>query len=134
MSWSSFYPAEICGVRIKAGTGCETIAPIELDPVAIPIVRGSGTAEMTKPSRKALAPKVLEPCRRQLGVAHRVLYVSVPEIGLQRPGVVAGIGQRIATGMPKHVGMNPELEARLDAGPLHHLGEARRAERRAAFR
>jgi hypothetical protein len=34
----------------------------------------------------------------------------------RRAGVVAGIGQRIATGMPQHVGTNPELEARLDAG------------------
>ena len=39
-----------------------------------------------------IAPKVLEPVRRQLGVAHRVLNVSVPEPSLQRPGVVAGVG------------------------------------------
>jgi hypothetical protein len=44
-------------------------------------------------------------------IAHCVLNAFVPQIGLQRPGIVAGIGQRIATGMPKHVGMNAEFEA-----------------------
>jgi hypothetical protein len=39
-----------------------------------------------------LVPEVLEPVRRQLGVAHRVLDVLVPEPNLQRPGVVAGVG------------------------------------------
>jgi hypothetical protein len=89
---------------------------------------------MTNRPGKLLSPKVPEPCRRQLRVSHRVLNVSVPEIGLQRPSIVSGIGQRIATGMPQHVGMNPELEARLEAGPLYHLSEARRTERRATLR
>jgi hypothetical protein len=48
------------------------------------------------------APEVLEPVRRQLGVTHRVLNVSVPEPSLQRPGVVAGIGQRVAAAVPQH--------------------------------
>jgi hypothetical protein len=39
-----------------------------------------------------LPPEVLEPIRRQLGVAHRVLDVLVPKPCLQRPGVVATIG------------------------------------------
>jgi|SRR6266404_2069172 hypothetical protein len=39
-----------------------------------------------------LPPEVLEPVRRQLGVPDCVLDVFVPEIGLQRAGVVAGIG------------------------------------------
>ena len=37
-------------------------------------------------------PEVLKPIRCQLGVAHRVLDVLVPEPGLQRPGIVAGVG------------------------------------------
>jgi hypothetical protein len=41
---------------------------------------------------KCLAPEVLEPVRRQLGVAHRVLDVFMAEPRLQRPRVVAGIG------------------------------------------
>jgi hypothetical protein len=101
---------------------------------APPFGGGFGNGRNDEAAPEGLSPKVLEPCRRQLGVAHRVLNVSVPEIGLQRLGVVAGIGQRIATGMPQHVGMNPELEARLDTGPLYHLGETRRAERSATFR
>src|SRR5215813_15506665 len=56
-----------------------------------------------------LAPEVLEPVRCQLGVTHRVLNVSVPEPSLQRPGVVAGVGQGIAAGMPQHVRMYREL-------------------------
>src|SRR5262245_13362521 len=50
-----------------------------------------------------LAPEVLEPVRRQFGVAHRVLDVLVPEPCLQRPGVVAGVGQRVAATMAQHV-------------------------------
>ena len=42
-------------------------------------------------------PEVLEPMRRQLGVAHRVLDVLVTEVRLQRLGVVASIGQGIST-------------------------------------
>src|ERR1700674_1982124 len=73
---------------------------------------------------KLLAPKVLEPCRRQLGVAHRVLDVPVPEIGLQRPRVMAAVGKRIATGVPQHVGMDLEFEPRFGPGPLYQLVKA----------
>src|SRR5262245_49985416 len=52
------------------------------------------------------APEVLEPKRRQLGVAHRVLDVLVPEICLQRAGIVAGISQRIASRVAEHVRMD----------------------------
>ena len=45
-------------------------------------------------------PKVLEPCRRQLGVAHRVLDVLVPEVGLERPRIVSPISKRVAAGVP----------------------------------
>jgi hypothetical protein len=47
------------------------------------------------------APEVLETMRRQLGVAHRVLDVLVPEIGLQGAGVVAGVGQGVAAAVPQ---------------------------------
>jgi hypothetical protein len=40
------------------------------------------------------APEVFEPGRGQLGVAHRVLDVLVPEIGLEG-GIVALRGQRL---------------------------------------
>jgi hypothetical protein len=51
-----------------------------------------------------IAPEVLKPIRRQLRVPHGVGDVPVTEIGLQRAGVVAAIGQRIAASVPQHVG------------------------------
>src|SRR5262249_30092127 len=43
-------------------------------------------------SDRRLSPEVLKSIRRQLGVAHHVLNVLVPEPCLQRPRVVPGIG------------------------------------------
>src|SRR5262244_3735765 len=40
---------------------------------------------------------------RQLGVPDRVLDVLVAEPCLQRPRIVPGIGQGVATGVPQHV-------------------------------
>ena len=57
----------------------------------------------------ALPPKVLEPIRRQLGVAHRVLDVFMPEIGLQRPRIMALFGQSEAASMAQHVRMRSEF-------------------------
>src|SRR5256885_12592312 len=48
-------------------------------------------------------PKVFQPVRCQLGVTHRVLDVLVAEPRLQCPGVMAGIGQRVAAAVPQHV-------------------------------
>ena len=58
---------------------------------------------------RGLAPEILEPVRRKLGVAHGVLDVAMAEPGLQRPRVVAGVGQGIATCVPEHVWMYREL-------------------------
>src|SRR5215831_2760366 len=55
-----------------------------------------------------LSPEVLEPVRGQLGVAHRVLDVLMTEPGLQRPGVVAGVGQRVAATVAQHVRVDGE--------------------------
>jgi len=55
-----------------------------------------------------LAPEALEPVWRQLGVAHRMLDIPVTEPSLQRPRVVAGIGQREAAGVAQHVRVNRE--------------------------
>ena len=55
-------------------------------------------------------PEVLEPTRRQLSVAHGVLDVPVAEVGLQRPGIVALVGQGEATGVPQHVRVNLEAK------------------------
>ena len=58
----------------------------------------------------SLAPKILEPRRRQLGVAHRVLDVAVAEVRLQRSRVVSLVCQRITTGVPKHVRVRLETK------------------------
>jgi hypothetical protein len=50
-----------------------------------------------------LAPKILEPCRRQFGVPNRVLNVPVAHVGLQSAGVVALVSQCIAASVPQHV-------------------------------
>jgi hypothetical protein len=47
----------------------------------------------------SIPPEVLEPIRRQLGVAHGVLDIAVAEIGLQGAGVVALICQGEAAGV-----------------------------------
>jgi hypothetical protein len=49
------------------------------------------------------APEIPKAVGRKLGIAYRVLDIFVSELGLQRPGVVAGVGQRVAAAMPEHV-------------------------------
>jgi hypothetical protein len=49
--------------------------------------------------------KLLEPLRRQGGITRRSLYVAVTEVRLDRAGIVAVIGELVATGMAEHVGV-----------------------------
>jgi len=65
------------------------------------------------------APEILEAIRRKLGVAHRVLDILVAEPRLQRPGVMAGIGQRVAAAVPQHVRVDWERHF----GPLSDPAE-----------
>jgi hypothetical protein len=44
-------------------------------------------------------PEALEPGRRQLGIAHRVLNIFVPKVSLKGTGVVALGGQREPAGV-----------------------------------
>ena len=46
------------------------------------------------------------------------------EPSLDRPGVVAPVGERIAAGVAQHVRMDLEFEARAGGGPLDHPGKA----------
>src|SRR4029077_20712758 len=77
------------------------------------------------------APKVLEPARRQLGVTHRVLDVSMAQVGLKGPGIVAFVSQRDPAGVSQHVGMSLKAELGLDASTRHHASKAASRERRA---
>jgi hypothetical protein len=59
-----------------------------------------------------------------------MLDVLVPEIRLQRSGIVTTIRQRIAARMSEHVRMRLETKLRLDPRSLDHSGEALGGERR----
>src|SRR5262249_4883874 len=80
-----------------------------------------------------IAPEVFEPVRRQLGVAHRVLDVLVPEPSLQRPRVVTGIGQGIAAGVPQHVREDREGHSRTLPEACEQRAEALGRHRAAAL-
>src|SRR4029077_5741082 len=82
---------------------------------------------------RLVAPEVLETGRRQLGVAHRVLDVAVPEVSLQRASIDAVIGELEAAGVAQHVRMHWETESGCNAKPRDHLAKTRRRERRAAL-
>mgnify|MGYP003382024122 CR=1 FL=1 len=53
--------------------------------------------------RTLVPPEPLEPVRRKLRVPHRVVDVLVSKVMLQRPGVVAIVGQLEPAGVPEHV-------------------------------
>jgi hypothetical protein len=73
--------------------------------------------------RLTLPPEILEPVRRQFGVPDRVLNVLVAEIGLQRPRILAVVGQLVAARMPQHVRVSFEAEPGHLAGTLDKLGK-----------
>jgi len=58
----------------------------------------------------------------------------MPQIGLQRPRIVAPVGQRVAAGMPEHVRKRLEAQLRLDPCTFDHSGEAGGRKRSAALR
>jgi hypothetical protein len=58
--------------------------------------------------RELVPPKVLESVGRHFGVPDRVLNVLVPEVVLQRPRVVAIVGELEPAGMAKHVRVDGE--------------------------
>ncbi len=62
-----------------------------------------------------------------------MLDISMTKIRLQCPGIVASVGERVATSMPKHVRVRFEAERCLDPCPLDHAGEACACERRSTL-
>ena len=54
------------------------------------------------------SPKILESVGRDFDVPDRVLNVLVPEVVLQRPRVVAIVGELEPAGMAKHVWVDRE--------------------------
>src|SRR5262249_54702914 len=59
-----------------------------------------------------IAPKTLEPRRRQLCVAHGVLDRLVAQIALDRARIDALIGQLVAASMAQHVRVDFHIKAR----------------------
>jgi hypothetical protein len=79
-------------------------------------------------------PKSLEPIRRQRGVAHRRGDRAVPQIMLDRSGVLTVVGQLVAAAVAQHVAVDKKPELGRLAGPGNHALVAGDAERRPALR
>src|SRR5262249_48449277 len=75
-------------------------------------------------SRTVLSPEILEPIRRQLRVAHRVLDILVPKPCLQGPRVMSGISQGIAAGVAQHMRKDGEGHTGAPAEALEQRAEA----------
>ena len=80
------------------------------------------------------APDVFEPPRRQRSITRGRVDRAVAEIGLQRSGIDALIGQRVAAGMPEHMWVDLEADLGFVAGAGEQLGEAGRGERSTPLR
>jgi hypothetical protein len=50
-----------------------------------------------------LPPNVFEPIRRQRGIPRRRIDRAMAQIGLERAGIDALVGQGVPAGMPQHV-------------------------------
>src|SRR5947209_4339779 len=71
--------------------------------------------------RTSIFPKTLEPLRRQLGVAHGVLNILVPEIVLHRARVLPIVRQLVAARMSQHVWMDRKRKLRALPCPRERL-------------
>jgi hypothetical protein len=80
------------------------------------------------PSVWPLAPEILEPIRRHLGVTGSMHDALVAEVVLQGSGIVAVIGELIAAGMTQHVRMDAEWHFGSLAEPLDEPVEADRCQ------
>lgn len=68
-----------------------------------------------------IVPEFLESIATEVGIADGVLDVLVPEVVLDRTGVLTVVGQLEAGGMPEHVGMDREVETGHFPGTGHDL-------------
>src|SRR6266536_3268289 len=72
----------------------------------------------------SIAPEVLEPIGRQLGVAYRTLHAPVAEIMLKGAGIDAVVGELEPAGMAQHVRVHGERQLGGLAGPLDYFFES----------
>ena len=75
---------------------------------------------------RSVLPEILEPLRRQLGVAYCVHDVLVPEVMLERSRVTSIVGELVAAGMAKHVRMYWEMKLGTDRQSGKQLSKPRR--------
>ena len=81
-----------------------------------------------------IRPKGGEALGAQLGIADGVLNILVPQVVLNRSGIVAVIGQLKARGVAEHGGMHREPELGGRSGACHNLAKRRVRERAFALR
>ena len=67
-----------------------------------------------------ILPEAFEAIRRQSRVTDGRVDRLVPKVVLDRPGVLAVVCELVAAGMPQHVTVNEEGEARGLANPRDH--------------
>ena len=116
------------------------------DPKVVVTVRSSGTkmplsevvmvipaGALIQRAEAASTPKAFEPRWRQLGVAHRVLDVLVAQVSLQRAGVLPVVGKLETAGVPKHVRVSLDLQARSPGRSRDDAREAGDGERATAL-
>jgi hypothetical protein len=80
-------------------------------------------------NHRSVLPERLEATRREVGVPHRVLDISVSKVMLDRACVVAVVRELVAACMAKHVRMNWEAESRYAASTRNDLPHRRGRER-----
>jgi hypothetical protein len=88
------------------------------------------------PARRRITsvpPEILEPVRRQGRIDRGARDRPMAEPSLDRPGVVALVGERVAAGVAEHVWMRLQFEARGDGSAFDHPGKAGGREWRAAL-
>ena len=79
--------------------------------------------------RRLVLPEVLEPLRRQLGVAYGVHDILVPEVMLEGSRVTPIVGELVAARVPEHMWMYWELKLGSDCQTRKQLSKARRRHR-----
>src|SRR5262245_49234815 len=81
----------------------------------------------------SVLPELAETIRRKCHIALRADNGLMPEIGLDRPRILAVIGKLVAGRVPQHVAMDQEAELGGSPGPGDHALIASDAQRRAAL-
>src|SRR5262249_42684024 len=120
--------------RVREGTSSEGDEMASITGRSRDIPKAYARFEYKSSGARSIVPEILEPGRRQFGVAHRVLDVLVAEVGLERSRVDAAIGEMKPASMPEHVRVHREIDLGRDAESGHQLAESGGRERRAPLR